>query len=43
MASLSLLASKRERVTTRYDKREPIYRSTIDVGLISTYLRDPVP
>jgi transposase len=30
-------------VATRYDKRERIYQSTIDVASISIWLRDPVP
>jgi transposase len=30
-------------VATRYDKREHIYRGTIDVASIRIWLRDPVP
>ena len=30
-------------VATRYDKREYIYRGTIDVASIKIWLRDPVP
>jgi transposase len=30
-------------VATRYDKREYVYRGTIDVASIRIWLRDPVP
>jgi transposase len=30
-------------VATRYDKRDFVYRGTVDVAAIRIWLRDPVP
>jgi hypothetical protein len=30
-------------VATRYDKRDFVWRGTVDVAAIRTWLRDPVP